>query len=187
MKKYVGLLLVAMTLVMLVACGGTQASERPDLDGFHFIYNDAGDYIWLGMTLEDVERIDFSEEDSLTVADTSDVDDRFYGRFVLTNRWFGLMFDDNERVSYIAQLWTEGPWLVRGDITSGSTLSEVEEIFDMDYVHIGSLLSWWSFYFTYDHIPVHRESVDAYYSITFATDRERQEQVTGFIIEKIEH
>ena len=187
MKKFVGLLFMMLMILVLTACGNTQAGEQPDLDGFHFIYNDAGEYIWLGMTLEEVESIDLGESDVFTIADTSDADHPRYGRLVLGNRWFALVFDDNERVAEISMLWTEGPWFVRGDITPGSALSEVEEVFNMSHVHIGTL---WSFYFTYDHLSVYRESEDAYYSITFFTDdtdREYQEQVTGFIIEKIEH
>ena len=184
MKKFVGLLVTVMMILVLTACSTLQAGERPDLDGFHYIYNDAGEYIWLGMTLEDVESIDLGEGHSFTVEETEDESARFYDNLVLIGWGGSLVFDENEQVFYIsaAGSFPIDRWFVHGDITIGSKLSEVEEVFDMDYVHIDSALSWWSFYFTYDHVQVYRGSEDVHYSIIFAPDTLGEERVFAFFV-----
>jgi len=184
MKKFVGLLFMMLMILVLTACNTLQIGEQPDLNGAHFIHNGAGEYIWLGMSLEDVERIDFGEGHSFEVREIEDYDHVFYGELVLTN-WGGVLaFDENEQIHYISA-FSSFPidlWFAHGSITIDSKLSEVEEVFDMNYVYIDPLLPWWSFHFTYDHVPVYRDSEDVYYSITFIPDRVDEERVFGFSI-----
>ena len=189
MKKFVGLLVMVFMILVLTACSTLQAGERPDLDGYHFIYNDAGEYIWLGMTLEDVERMALGEEDSLEVHDTESIDEShvFYGRLVISIRSITLIFDENERVySIYGPFFVPAePWFARGGITTGTDLSEMEEAFDMNYVHIyeeSDSSSWLYFYFTYDHTPVYRDSEDIYYRVVFIRNLHQEGKVESFHI-----
>jgi len=147
-----------------------------DLDGFHFVYNEAGDYIWLSMSREEVEATGLFEAGS-----DSDV-------LTLSMSGLGITFDSNDRVSII----TVGPspgWFLRGGLASGSDWNDIETIFDMNYVGIpqraSTVLEWRWFSFAYDHTPVDRRSENARYSVAFTRFND-EEQISSVIIRLID-
>ena len=145
MKKFVGLLLIVVISFILVGCNESEQNTL-DLDGFHYIFNETGDYIWLGMPRRDVERIIGSDSDH--VPDSSD------DILLSISEGLALWFYDDEDESLviidvrIRDAAFEPRWFARGGITVGSSSSEVETHFGVDPIAQPGFMA---FYFMSDH------------------------------------
>jgi len=159
MKKYVVLFMIVLMLLLLVAC--VSPDREPVLDGFNYVFNDDGEYIWLGMTRQEAENI----------VSLSSVDNRtgdLLGDGILVH------FDEYDLASIIllsspSILWsTPSSWSIRGDLAPGSYIVDIEDLFDMNYVHFSSLVPGsLIFSLSFDHTPVKRPSGEIFYDVTF--------------------
>jgi len=158
MKKYGILFMTVLMLLSLVAC--ISPDEAPvqsilDLNGFHYVFNEAGEYVWLGMTRQEVERIV-----SLSPGEKPEY---------LVGQGVSVQFDESGLV-YSIFLAPPSSWSIRGDLSPGSYIVEIEDVFNMNYVYFPTrmLLPWLEFYFSFDHIPVEHTSDERFYRVQFS-------------------
>lgn len=180
MKKYGVLLVVIASLLAFVACSSPERDASldesaplatPDLNGFHFIQNEDGEYIWLGMERRDAERI-------LTLDLASD-EHAIYSSREDDGRLF-VSFDEDDRVSYIQiSPMSEPRWLLRDGIAQNASLSEIEQAFGENQSLNPDIM--FVAYFSHDHSPVSIR--DSAYTVRFALDSETQEAF-GFTLLK---
>jgi len=159
MKKFGILFMIMLILLLLVACASPD--REPVLDGFNYVFNDDGEYIWLGMTRQEAEH----------VVSLSSVDNRtgdLLGDGILVH------FDEYDLASIIllsspSTLWSSpSSWSIRGDLAPGSYIGEIEDLFDMNYVHFSSLIpGTLIFSFSFAHTPIKRPSGEIFYDVTF--------------------
>lgn len=182
MKKIFVCFLVMLLFLSLVACSNDSTDSALDLNGFHYIFNENGDYLWLGMS-----RQQAGEVFDLVEIDSSDSDTN------PTLSHYGIVDDDaiivefeNGRITGIGIFEGFNEWFFLQEISLGSSLQEIEAIFGSYTPHPNSEISGMRFWaFTKDHVPVGRFAEDAYYAFEVFFDRDTQtiiEAVTMYII-----
>ena len=166
MKKYCALLVITVFFLGLTACSTPQ---RPDLNGFHYIFNEDWEYIWLGMERRDVER-------NLEVRSDNKGN---YAFFSACGNLVTISFDENNKVDLIIA-WPEIRWFLRDGIALDASRSEIEQVFGENHqTHSADFL--FQVLFSYDHTQVPR--ANATYFLRFLFDSETQE-VTSVTIMK---
>jgi len=162
-----------------VAGEANQGTAKP----FAFVYNEAGDYISLGMTKDDVEQIIVFahvryRDELIEDIRADDFDENMFKIEYLVNTYEGLIisFCDNEMVIEII-LYDNDPalWFVRNGIAVGSHFydEEFEEVWHLsrDYAYPESPWDAWdywelyTFFFDSDHNPVMYGAENKHYAV----------------------
>ena len=165
MKKYRVLFGTLALVLLLVGCGEVNRSywdltlEAPSIteDAFHIfqLRADETQYIGLGMTREEVQRVvDVGEAEPAVFPCWGvigfDERDRVDTIFIRINMDQQCLIDDNIPPALL--------WGTPNGITLGSPWSELEERFDASYNLSSFSDRTVTIHFTRDHVPVHEDS-----------------------------
>lgn len=173
MKKWIVLLFVLLMSALFFGCSSQeeQGQEQeppqqevpaPAPEGFNFLYNEAGEEIRLGMTRQEVEEI-FGPIAAFVI----------YAEHGMLRVFFD---EDGDSLYSIDTMFFHCAWILPGGIRTGSDISEMEQLFDMDYAEVMRLddVQLITFRFTADHVLT-SELFESAYQVEFMVDLETQE------------